>query len=99
MQTLRVHTWSLCVLIPAAICAAQVPVSFSGTTSVSGDTPANIFTADVNNDGFTDIIQDSGQSPSGFTVSIANGDGTFQAPVFYALPGTQDVVMPLITAD
>lgn len=99
MQIPRFRTWALCALISATICAAQTPVSFSSITTTSGDTPANIYPVDVNNDGFTDLIQDSGQSPSGFTVSIANGNGTFKAPVFYSIPGGKSVVMPIATAD
>ncbi|MGB6688951.1 MAG: hypothetical protein WBE76_14045 [Terracidiphilus sp.] len=40
-----------------------------------------------NNDGLTDIVQDTGQLSSAFGVSINNGNGTFKAPVTYMLPG------------
>ncbi len=89
----------LCILISTAFCYAQTPVDFAGFTTVSGNTPANIYTADLNNDGITDIIQDSGQSPSGFTVSIGNGDGTFKAPVAYTLPVSNTIAMGIATAD
>jgi hypothetical protein len=69
---------ALCVLTPATLLNAQTPVNFTGVTSTSGETPANIYSVDLNNDGLTDFIQDTAQSPSAFTVSINNGDGTFK---------------------
>jgi hypothetical protein len=71
-----------------ATCYAQAPVTFSSDTSLSGETPSTVYAIDVNNDGITDIVQDTAQIPNGFTVSIANGDGSFRAPVFYAVSYT-----------
>ena len=71
-----------------ATCYAQAPVTFSSNTSLSGETPSTVYAIDVNNDGITDIVQDTAQIPNGFTVSIANGDGSFRAPVFYAVSYT-----------
>jgi hypothetical protein len=62
-------------------------------------TPANIYTADLNNDGIDDVIQDTAQSPAGFTLSLGNGDGTFKAPVFYKFPTTTTGVMAMTTGD
>jgi len=67
-------------------CFGQNPPSFTTKTSVSGPTPSHIYALDVNNDGFSDIIQDTanpGTTGSYFTVSINNGDGTFRPPVTY----------------
>ena len=87
------------LLISATTLSAQTAVSFSSVTSTAGETPDNIYSVDVNNDGLADIVQDSGQSPSGFTVSINKGDGTFKAPVTYTLPGNQNTPMPITTGD
>jgi hypothetical protein len=82
-----------------SLCAAQNAVSFSKVTSKSGVTPANIYTVDLNNDGITDIIQDTAQSPDGFTVSLGNADGTFRAPVEYRFPDNNLGVKQIATAD
>jgi hypothetical protein len=68
------------------VCLAQTPVKFSTDTTPSGRTPGNVYAVDLNNDGISDLIQDTEETPSGFTVSLANGDGSFKAPVFYSLP-------------
>ncbi len=59
--------------------------------SPSGAVAQNIYTVDLNNDGVLDLVQDTLNQPNGFTVSIANGDGTFKAPVFYSVPDTNTV--------
>lgn len=74
-------------------CFGQNGPSFSTVPakSASGPTPAHLYAVDVNNDGFTDIIQDSANpSITGgyFSVSISNGDGTFKAPVRYKINST-----------
>ncbi len=89
----------LCVLTSTVIASAQTPANFTGYGSTTGETPANIYPVDVNNDGLTDIVQDTAQSPSAFTVSINNGDGTFKPPVTYTLPASNTVPMPIATAD
>ncbi|MGC2636370.1 MAG: VCBS repeat-containing protein [Acidobacteriaceae bacterium] len=45
-----------------------------------------LYTADVNNDGQSDIIQTTLSAPIEFTVSLAKGNGTFSAPTAYAFP-------------
>lgn len=90
---------SFWILAATVLASAQTPVNFTGYLSTTGETPANIYPVDVNNDGLTDIVQDTAQSPSAFTVSINNGDGTFKAPVTYALPVSNTVPMPIATAD
>jgi hypothetical protein len=82
----------LCGMVSAAVSVAQTPVSFKAVTSnnspnsTTGGAPADIYSADLNNDGIPDIIQDVGASLGNFAVSIANGDGTFRAPVYYPYP-------------
>lgn len=89
MKIQRVLPLAISVAAMVPVCLAQAPVSFSSVTSISGETPANIYPVDVNNDGLTDVVQDTGSnSPSGFTVSINQGNGQFKAPVTYTLPGT-----------
>lgn len=77
----------LTISIPSSVGFAQNPVSFNPVTS-TGANPANIYAVDVNNDGLTDIIQDGGVTSFSFSVSINNGNGTFQTPVTYTLPVT-----------
>ncbi len=55
-------------------------------SSTSGAVAQNVYAVDLNNDGVLDLVQDTLNQPNGFTVSIANGDGTFKAPVFYSVP-------------
>jgi hypothetical protein len=89
---------ALCVLIPAAI-SAQTSVTFSPVTSAAGRAPANVYAIDVNNDGLTDIVEDSGQVEPGIVVSLNNGNGTFKAPVSYVLPGSPDGPNCIAAAD
>lgn len=86
-------------LLAAAVCAAAcLPMSFgqSAATFTTRTHPAASMDGasaiagnaiDVNNDGIPDILQSAIGSPSGsaFAVNIANGDGTFKAPVTYPI--------------
>lgn len=95
----------------AATCAVALCIPCSGqttapyfktVTSGSGPTPAHLYAVDVNNDGFTDVIQDSAdtaQSGDIFTVSISNGDGTFKAPVSYEIDSNSPVSPPISWGD
>ncbi len=59
----------------------QVAYSTSGSYP-QGNSPQWVAVADVNKDGRLDLVTaDSGQ---GISVLLGNGDGTFQAPVFYS---------------
>lgn len=99
----------LCIAVLASAGAASLslaqlptPVSFKGYTSLAGETPGNIYAVDLNNDGVTDVLQDTGQSPPGFTVSLGNGNGTFKAPVLYTFPPPSQYAIgtsPMATAD
>jgi hypothetical protein len=78
----------VCVLLAPTVSVAQNSTSFNIVTSnAEADNPGNIYAVDVNNDGLTDIVEDSGYSNnSSFYVSINKGNGTFAAPVEYTLP-------------
>ncbi len=82
----------------SSVCLAQTPVNFSTDTTPAGRTPGNVYAVDLNNDGISDLIQDTEQTPSGFTVTLANGDGSFKAPVFYSLPSNTGP-NPIATGD
>ena len=100
------------VLLP---CLAQTPVSFNSVTTKSGPMPSDIYAVDVNNDGIPDLIGDAiqgsttcdpqnpndcySQTPSGFTVSIGVGDGTFRAPVAYKVSNTSTPPPPMAFGD
>jgi FG-GAP-like repeat/Bacterial Ig domain len=76
-----------CILASvSSVGLAQTPVNFSIDTTSSGRTPGNIYSVDLNNDGISDLIQDTEEPPSGFSVTLGNGNGTFKAPVFYSIP-------------
>lgn len=98
MQYPRFLPLVLCVFAPAAI-SAQTSVTFSPVTSVGAQSPANTYAVDLNNDGLTDIVQDSGQLEPGIVVSINNGNGTFKAPVSYTLPGSPNGPNCIAAAD
>ena len=79
----------------AATCVAQTYTNFGTVTSndgLSGEELGKMWAVDVNNDGIPDLIQErfyaggATSVPAQFAVSIANGDGTFQAPVGYDIP-------------
>jgi hypothetical protein len=82
----------LCAMTSTIICVAQPPASFNAVTTTnpfntsSGVESSNIHAADLNNDGLTDIVQDVQLSPDQFVVSLAKGNGTFKAPVYYNFP-------------
>jgi len=97
--SLRIPSLALWVSILSAFAAAQTPVTFAHVTSTSGETPANIYAVDVNNDGLSDIIQDTAQSPSAFSVSLNQGNGSFGTPTVYTLPVSYSVPSPLATGD
>jgi hypothetical protein len=90
---------ALCAAATGAMCFSQTAASFSPKTSPSGIAPYNVYTGDFNNDGITDVVQDTGESAAGFTVSLGNGDGTFKAPNFYPAPISSSVRDPLVVGD
>lgn len=68
----------------SAPCFGQLqPATFRTVTSNTGpNTPRDVYAVDVNNDGILDIVQDS--LGTAFTVTLANGDGTFRASPAYS---------------
>lgn len=87
MQYPRFVPLVMCVFATAVL-SAQTSVTFSPVTSPGVQGPGNTYAVDLNNDGLTDIVQDSGTLEPGIVVSINNGNGTFKAPVSYTLPGS-----------
>lgn len=92
---------AVCALLSPAFSFSQNSASFNiATSNASSDDPGNVYAVDVNNDGLTDVVEDSGYSnSSSFYVSINNGNGTFRAPVEYTLPVNQYVAMCIAAAD
>lgn len=72
----------------AATCLAQTPATFRTVTSA--ERPSyNPLLVDLNNDGIPDLVQrtyQAGSAPGAFTVRLANGYGSFGAPVTYTFP-------------
>ncbi len=101
MSSLRmVLSSALCIVtLSGAAGLGQSAGAFSTVSSSSGQTPQMIYAVDVNNDGIPDLIQDTVSSPIGFTVSLANGDGSFRAPVTHALPSSLVAPPPMAFAD
>lgn len=74
---------------PSSISGVQVALgngdgSFAaavGYTTTSDGTPAQIVAADLNGDGFIDLVVTNGNDPGTISILAGNGDGTFQAPV------------------
>jgi len=97
MQFRRCFILACSVFTPAAI-LAQNPVTFTPVTSPGGQGPANTYAVDLNNDGLTDIVQDSGPLEPGILVSINKGNG-FKAPVSYTLPGSPNGPNCIAAAD
>jgi hypothetical protein len=83
----------------AVVCFGQSNPSFSYKTSGPGARPTITLSADLNNDGFPDLIEDSAYAPIGFTVQLANGDGTFKAPVFHSVSGGSGAPAPIAVGD
>ncbi|MHB1865734.1 MAG: FG-GAP repeat domain-containing protein, partial [Candidatus Saccharimonadales bacterium] len=62
--------------------------NFTQGPIIKGDSPLALVAADMNGDGKLDAVF-AGSSASGYSVNVAlgNGDGTFQTPTDYPLPG------------
>lgn len=81
-----------------ATCFAQTPATFN-TQSYTERLSFSPLAIDVNNDGVLDLVQFQAnpnffQTASGFTVRVANGDGSFRAPVVY--PFSSLLQFPLV---
>jgi hypothetical protein len=66
--------------------------SFGQTTLPSGSRPSWVAVADLNDDGALDVAT-SLFSDHAISVSLGNGDGTFQAPVVYPVGGPPVAVL------
>lgn len=60
---------------------------------------APVQTADLNNDGYDDLIEVWNPFSGAFTIQLSNGDGTFQDPVNYTVPSSSAVVVWAVTGD
>jgi hypothetical protein len=81
--------------------------SASGTYVSQTTLASNVFglvaVADLNNDGYNDIIAngvtDPTTSTTGLGVFLSNGDGTFQAPVVYPYPTSNQFTVDDVNGD
>ncbi len=73
------------------------------TTTLATDVGGIVAVADLNGDGYNDIVATGIKAPGngtpGIGVFIANPDGTFQAPVVYAVTGATQVTVDDVNAD
>jgi hypothetical protein len=102
MKIVRILSLAACAAGTFSVCFAQTSVSFASKASRDAQTPTNLYSVDLNGDGFDDIVGDTGLSSPGFNVSINNGDGTFKTPVHYTLTGEpQNGIgsQPMVTGD
>jgi hypothetical protein len=78
----------LCAAATFATCFAQSPATFH-TQTYAERASYFPYAIDLNNDGILDLVQETVQ-PAGtsntFTVRIANGNGSFRAPMSYTFP-------------
>ncbi|UWZ86539.1 FG-GAP-like repeat-containing protein [Occallatibacter riparius] len=98
-MTSSTYLLPLTVWAAAVVCAAQTSPTFSNKVSTPGARPTITLSADLNNDGFPDLIEDSAYAPIGFTIQLANGDGTFKAPVFHSVSGGNGSPAPMAVGD
>ena len=96
-----------CILVYTILLTLGSTLATAGPSTFNRvETPAiqytsQMITADLNGDGITDLIQTYSRVPvdNTFSVQIANGDGTFAAPVSYTLPVKQQTSVLFATAD
>ena len=89
----------LFALLTAIAGLAQTPATFSLTENHSGIYAGGVV-GDLNNDGREDIVSLRVMSPTpGFDVVLANGDGTYAAPVPYYFPQNTSMGESLVLAD
>lgn len=92
----------VCMAAFPAICTAQNTPTSSGQQSPAGAIPYSLYSLDLNNDGFPDIVEDKWETPpstNGFNVQLGRGDGTFKTPVFYAVNDSAAVPTPMAVGD
>jgi hypothetical protein len=90
LTRIRVSSVALCATLCAVPCIAQSYTTYNvvASSAVPGAYGGNTYAVDLNNDGVADLVVDDYANAGGtmepdFAVFIANGDGTFKAPVFY----------------
>jgi hypothetical protein len=90
-----VASFFLAAFLPACFC--QTPATFK-TQSYTQRLSHSPYAVDVNNDGVPDLVQflpstnaSRANSTVSFTVRVANGDGSFRAPVVYTLSSSVQV--------
>jgi hypothetical protein len=95
-----------CVLFVALLTLASISAAANVATFNPVETSAlqytnGMITADLNGDGVPDLIQTYSRGPvsNTFSVQLANGDGTFAAPVSYPLTVQQQTSVYFATAD
>jgi FG-GAP-like repeat len=83
---LRISALALLAGTLAGMLQAQT-LTFGRRTYAGNTTYTHI---DLNNDGREDLVYPTvgASGPSGFTVVLSNGNGTYAAPVFYAAPNS-----------
>ena len=93
-------TAALCTLALQAWCLGQAPVTLHSVSSPDGPAAADVLAVDLNNDGFPDIVSSSLVSqPCSVTTSLANGNGTFQAPSTFYLDAGDATTCSVAAAD
>jgi len=100
MNTSRTLAMAACASAIASLCLAQPPVKFTQYVSAAAQTPGNVYATDLNNDGITDVLQDTGLGSPGFTISYGQGNGYFRGAQTSPEPWSSGVgTSPLVTAD
>ncbi len=94
----RTSLASFCLTFISIVAFSQTPATFTTQTYPSGEPTRRAVTADVNNDGILDIVLEPLRGQK-FIVLIANGDGSFQAPVTHTLPVVTQSSVPITAAD
>ena len=91
---------ALCTLALPVWCLGQVPVTFHSVSAPDGPAASDVLAVDLNNDGLPDIVSSSlATSPCSVTTSLANGNGTFQAPSTFYLDAAEATTCSVAAAD
>jgi hypothetical protein len=76
----------------------SVPSFASGGSFAADNSPAAVAQADLNGDSKLDLVV-ANRGSNDVSVLLGNGDGTFQAPVNYDLPGASPGGKQVVAAD
>jgi FG-GAP-like repeat len=91
---------ALCILALPTWCSGQVPVTFHSVSSPDGPAAFDVLAVDLNNDGLPDIVSSSlATQPCSVTTTLANGDGSFQAPSTFYLDAGEATTCSIAAAD